>query len=89
MADIPLQSDAPAKGSREWFAARGFDRPVGKLHANIWEQITFDWAAPMLRKGARQEIQEDTAETFVDERNSAPFQARTFEEAYENLKVRL
>ena len=87
MTDIPYQADTPAKGSREWFAARGFDRPVGKLHANMWEQITFDWAAPMLKKGARGQIQEDTAEAFVDENNSALYQARTFEEAYEELKV--
>ncbi len=81
--------DVAAKGSREWFAARGFDKPVGKQHANLWQQVTFNWAAPLLQKGARQEIREDTAEAFVDDQNGAPFQARIFEEAYEKLKVRL
>lgn len=80
---------AAAKGSREWFAARGFEKPVGKQHANLWQQITFNWAAPLLSKGARQEIREDIAEAFVDDQNGAPFQARIFEEAYEKLKVRL
>lgn len=80
---------AHIRGSREWFAARGFDKPVGKMHANLWEQITFDWAGPLLSKGARHQIREDTAEAFVDSRNGAPYQAQTFEEAYQKLQVRI
>ncbi len=87
MDDQSSAPDAPAKGTKEWFAAIGFNRPVGKMHANMWQQITFDWAAPLLQKGSRQQIREDTAKAFVDERNSAPYQARTFEEAYKQLKV--
>ncbi|BDA43779.1 probable cystic fibrosis transmembrane conductance regulator [Coccomyxa sp. Obi] len=88
MVQAGTTPDAAAKGSREWFAARGFEKPVGKQHANLWQQVTFNWAAPLLEKGARQEIREDTAEAFVDDQNGAPFQARIFEEAYEKLKVR-
>lgn len=76
-----------SKGSKEYYAARGFSKPVGKANATFLQKVTFNWAAPILQKGARNEITEDTAEAFVDEQNSAPHQARTFEEAYIRLKV--
>jgi hypothetical protein len=75
------------KCDKDFFAARGFDKPVGKDHANFVQRITFGWAAPLLGKGVRQQITEDTAEAFVDELNSAPYQAKTFEEAHQRVEV--
>ena len=78
---------AAQHGSKEWFAERGFDRPVGKAHASIYQLVTFDWIGPLLAQGAKGLISERSAEAFIDWPNRAPHLMAQFQNAYRASQV--
>ena len=78
---------AAEHGSKEWFAERGFDRPVGKAHASLYELVTFNWISPLLAQGAKGLITERSAEAFIDDPNRAPHLMAQFQSAYDASQV--
>ena len=74
-------------GSEQYYRERGFSRAVGRGHAGILSLLTYYWVNPLLQKGAKCDIQENTAEAFVDPQNRARFQAEQFSAAYDRSKV--
>ena len=75
--------------SEQYYRERGFSRAVGRGHAGILSLLTYYWVNPLLQKGAACDIQENTAEAFVDPQNRARFQAEEFSTAYQRAKVDL
>ena len=73
--------------SEQYYRDRGFSRAVGRGHAGILSLLTYYWVNPLLQKGARCDIQENTAEAFVDTQNRARLQAEQFSAAYNRSKV--
>ena len=73
--------------SEQYYRERGFSRAVGRGHAGILSLLTYYWVNPLLQKGAACDIQENTAEAFMDPQNSARFQAEQFSTAYQRAKV--
>ena len=76
-----------SRRSREWFAQRGFDKPVGAESAGLLSQITWSWVWPLLQRGNKHSIHEDTAEAFVREDTRAPRLASEFDAVYDRLRV--
>lgn len=74
--------------TREWFAQRGFDRPVGAETAGLLSQITWSWVWPLLQRGNKHSIREDTANAFVREDTRAPRLAAEFDAVFNRLRVR-
>ena len=75
--------------SEQYYRERGFSRAVGIGHAGILSLLTYYWVNPLLQKGAACDIQENTAEAFVDPQNKANFQAEQFSAAYQRATVTL
>ena len=74
--------------SPEWFAQRGFDRPVGVESAGFFSKICFNWVWPLIQRGNAKTIHEDTALAFVREDTRAPRLADEFDAVYDRLRVR-
>lgn len=78
---------AAEQGGSHFFTQRGFDRPVGRAHATLFQLITFSWIGPLMQKGAKGLISKDMAEAFVDPPNCAQHLIDRFQAAYKRVRV--
>lgn len=75
------------EGDEQYYSSRGFSRPVGRGNAGLFSLLTYYWVNPLLDKGAKCELQEDTGEAFVDQPNRGRIQAEQFSAAYDTMRV--
>ncbi len=80
--------DSTREGDEQYYSSRGFARPVGRGNAGLFSLLTYYWVNPLLDKGAKCELQEDTGEAFVDRPNRGSIQAQQFSAAYDTMRVR-
>lgn len=79
--------DSTPEVDEHYYSSRGFSRPVGRGNAGLFSLLTYYWVNPLLDKGARCELQEDTGEAFVDRPNRGRIQAEQFSAAYVAMRV--
>ena len=71
-----------------WWRARGFPGPVGLDNLSLWRAVTFSWASPIISRGAKGQLSEETAEAFLSSSDDPAVRAAAFEKAYQKAKAK-